>query len=162
VASAYNDRRGLDTAGSLAGYFTAPPPEAGQVEMKILVLSDQLTIERLKLALETDGITLDGLNGNLPGNLPDKLPHDLEAAITCEYDLFIIDSLYPDISKCCDALINFNRTPLFLLLNEKNNDWREIAELSVDGFLSLRSGSAEIRARVNAATRRTQPASLWI
>lgn len=116
--------------------------------MRVLVLGEDVTVQRLTWALAIDGIEVESL-----APVPSL---NLESIEWRQYDLVVIDSYNQDVKMVSDYIFDLNHCPVCLILCEKVNDWKMISALKVDCFMMREAGDRELRARVRAICRRQQ------
>jgi DNA-binding response OmpR family regulator len=120
--------------------------------MKVLVLGNDLIVERLNNALGVDDIQVE--------TPVTDLSFGLESVKAEQYDLVIVDSLNDNVEQVCNFFYSLDCTPVSLMISEKLEDWKCVANFRVDGFLSKEASDRELRTRVKATCRRNQKTRL--
>jgi DNA-binding response OmpR family regulator len=116
-----------------------------RLKLKILALGNEMMLRRLKSRVDPDETEITGCSSTseAAGLLAD-----------IDFDMVIIDSRFQDAEAVCRHINGFTSTPVVLMFRENAADWKQIRNLSVDGFLPEDAGNAELMARIKACTRR--------
>lgn len=117
--------------------------------MRILVFGREKTIKRLSVFLAKEGIEVVGISDGL-----DKM---MAVQKQSRFDLAILDSWAEEAEAACHHIHKFWGTPLVLIVNKRQVDWKRMQSLGANGYLPEEAGEVELAARIRATLRRFLP-----
>ena len=85
----------------------------------------------------------------------------LEAVILLQrdqFDLFVVDSSTEGTEAICYRISEGGSAPVVLMVGQKQQDWKEMQSLDVDGYIPQEVKGTELVARLRAISRRFRPA----
>jgi DNA-binding response OmpR family regulator len=123
--------------------------KARRANMKTLVYGRDLLVKRVR-----DNLTGHGIDAVTVTSKP-----ELETALSAynKPDLVIIDQKVGDIAGVCGFSHDTWNACTVLMTGSALQDWRGLALLPVDGYVSDRFNNGELKARLVAIYRRVHP-----
>ena len=112
--------------------------------MRVLLLGDNASIHKLTCSV-IPGLELTGVS---------DLSEAMDILTRDSIDLVMVSNLKEDATECCEWIKESCDVPVTLIVREKDINWREINYLIVDGFIPENSTGEELKARLNAISRR--------
>jgi DNA-binding response OmpR family regulator len=110
--------------------------------MKVLVIGNDLMVQRLKTALSLGDIEVYCPAVDIP-LAPDFIHSN-------QFDLVIIDNQLSNAEAICNYVYDLVVAPVLLMISERNVNWKTIINFKVDGFLTREASNTELLARVEA------------
>ena len=118
--------------------------------MRIMTIGNKPVIKRLNTALDGSDIEL-------------ICPSDLFEAIAMlnqdKFDLVMMDSLTEEAEDILRHINEVGSIPVVLMIERKQQDWKKMQSLNVDGYILQEVNVAELIARLRAVSRRFRPAN---
>jgi DNA-binding response OmpR family regulator len=73
-----------------------------------------------------------------------------------KFDLALVDGNINDLATTCSRINWICRTPIAMLIEEDQTDWKKLGDLDVDGFISREANKMEMVAHFQTIARRGQ------
>ena len=71
-----------------------------------------------------------------------------------QFDLVVVDSSAEEAETTCHRVSETGNTPVVLMIFQKQQDWRKMQSLDVDGYIPQEVNGTELVARLKAVSRR--------
>lgn len=124
-------------------------------EKRVLVVDDEkLIVKGIRFSLEQDGMSVDcAYDGE----------EALEYAKNNRYDIILLDVMLPKFTgfEVCQQIREFSNVPI-IMLTAKGDDMDKILglEYGADDYITKPFNILEVKARIKAIMRRTEPAKV--
>jgi len=121
--------------------------------LKILLIGDDLIVQRFKRALQEEEI--DVVDNPELLSIPGLIEQN-------EYDLAIIDFAFSGARTISNRIADLALMPVVVIMDQNEESWKIVPSFNADAFVPEDSSNAEIFARIKAVYRRSMRNQLTI